>query len=55
MEMWLNTKKSRMMEIIKIMFHIIGTFLTFNIFERSLNTQRENINNMGLMTYIEIN
>ena len=44
-----------MMEIIKIMFHIIGTFLTFNIFERSLNTQRENINNMGLMTCIEIN
>lgn len=55
MEMWLNTKKSRMMEIIKIMFHIIGTFLTFNIFERSLNTQRKNINSVGLMTSTEIN
>lgn len=53
MEMWLNTKKSRMMEIIKI-FHIIGTFLTFNIFERSLNTQRKNINSVGLMTSTEI-
>lgn len=53
--MCLYTKKRSVMEIIKIMLYIIDTFLTFNIFKRELNIQSKTINNVKLMTYIEIN